>query len=502
MPRRPSPVQETTSPGGGTTTTTTTTTTLTSTRSRTVPGSCWPCKKRRVKCDLGKPICQRCLSLGAPCDYNTRLIRWSKPASSASPPPSTTTPSPKIRSLSPFSGSDRRLGSRERLALDYFHSRVWPLLSTAEEPCPPPIPVALEHRAVLLTTCLLAESHRFLQDGAGDLDHLNDQRMECLAAVRSDVDECCTSVAEQGGGRSLLTLLFAVLFLYIDDGFMECMRRHASTWSHHAGVLAVLKSMGGMEKMLTTGPEALQMLLSEFASADLTTAVLQTKRPAVSPPTWDVIDRGAVWWGLDGMRRYSLASTFKLLSEIAFYIDDIARGTDSLSMGRIREFEIALRPMNAPISVRDLHLAGALDEKAAADTSEPDGDSLQLLTLLRAFQHGALIYLYRALCGLSATHPLVQQHVQSCLEAVLEIPPEAHALNCVIFPLCIAGAHAGGEKQREVVLHMVNKIHENMKFAAVQLVRMLFHELWTSADAHTLTWRDMFAKLGPHVLIL
>lgn len=350
---------------------------------------------------------------------------------------------------------------------------------------------------MLLTTCLLADSHRFLQDGLGSAEHLNNQRMECLAAVRSDIAECCTSTVAKRQDQSLITLLFAVLFLYIDDGFMECMRRHASTWSHHAGVLAVLNSMGGMEKMLSTGPEALQMLLSEFASADLTTAVLQTRRPELPPSTWDAIDRGAVWWGIDDQRSYSLASTFKVMSEIAFYIESIANGTDTLSMDRIRDFEMELQPRFAPISAKDLHLAGS-----STTDSEDEGESLQLLTLLRAFQHGALIYLYRALCGLPAFHPLVQQHVQSCLAAILEIPLHAHTLNCVIFPLCIAGAHAETEKQRESVLITVNMVHENMKFAAVQLVKMLFDELWSSHETRDLTWKEMFAKLGPHVLIL
>jgi hypothetical protein len=293
-----------------------------------------------------------------------------------------------------------------------------------------------------------------------------------------------------------------VLFLYIDDGFMECMRRSASTWSHHAGVLAVLKGMGGMEKMLTTGPEALQMLLSEFASADLTTAVLQIKRPAFEPSTWDTIDKGAVWWGRDALKRCSLAATFKHMAEIAFYIEDTTNGTEELSMARIREFEMALRPMYAPVSVTDLHLVGSPDETASIASSEPDVESFQVLILIRAFQHGTLIYLYRALCGLPASHHLVQQHVQSCLAAILEIPPDAHVLNCVIFPLCIAGAHAEQERQRAAVLDMVDKIHDNMKFAAVQLVRMLFDDLWKNENARNLTWTEMFAQLGPHALIL
>lgn len=172
-------------------------------RIRTTKGSCWPCKKRRVKCDLARPACRRCASSATPCDYNSRLIRWS------------TRPSvPR--------GSEARLtvlsiGACERRALDYFHRRVWPLLTTSKEPCAAPTPVALEHRVVLLAACVLSDSHRRLQDGGGvrGQDAPGKRRLECLAAVRTEIAGCCVDV--QGTG-TLVVLLFAVILLYFDDG--------------------------------------------------------------------------------------------------------------------------------------------------------------------------------------------------------------------------------------------------------------------------------------------
>lgn len=190
-------------------------------RIRIVKGSCWPCKKRRVKCDLYKPTCRRCVSAGTACDYNSRLIRWS------------TRPSGGVPRDGVHLSSVVSLDGCERRALDYFHRRVWPLLSTSKEPCAAPTPVALEHRVVLLAACVLSDSHRRLQDGGSrGQDTLSKRRLECLAAVRTEIAGCCVDV--QGTGP-LVVLLFAVILLYFDDG--ECKSSQKIPRSSSFGML-------------------------------------------------------------------------------------------------------------------------------------------------------------------------------------------------------------------------------------------------------------------------
>lgn len=179
-------------------------------RIRTTKGSCWPCKKRRVKCDVAKPVCRHCASAGTTCDYNSRLIRWStRPSSRVPPAYGISVPRGEVRLTVSLDVCERR-------ALDYFHRRVWPLLTTSKEPCAAPTPVALEHRVVLLAACVLSDSHRRLQDGGSrGQDAPGKRRLECLAAVRTEIAGCCVDV--QGTG-TLVVLLFAVILLYFDDG--------------------------------------------------------------------------------------------------------------------------------------------------------------------------------------------------------------------------------------------------------------------------------------------
>ncbi|GJC99087.1 fungal zinc cluster transcription factor [Colletotrichum higginsianum] len=98
-------------------------------RIRVVEGSCWPCKKRRIKCDLTKPCCDRCSKIGAHCDFNARRLKWNTRP---------TTKAPVIYQIATRDGQlAASLASDERRALDYFHHRLWPLLTTARNHAPP-----------------------------------------------------------------------------------------------------------------------------------------------------------------------------------------------------------------------------------------------------------------------------------------------------------------------------------------------------------------------------
>ncbi|KAG6355228.1 hypothetical protein INS49_004309 [Diaporthe citri] len=454
-------------------------------RIRTTKGSCWPCKKRRVKCDLAKPACRRCASSGTACDYSSRLIRWSTR-------PSSSIPRGEARLAVPLDACERR-------ALDYFHRRVWPLLTTSKEPCAAPTPVALEHRVVLLAACVLSDSHRRLQDGGSrGQDAPGKRRLECLAAVRTEIASCCVDV--QGTG-TLVVLLFAVILLYFDDGYVGCTLKSASTSSHHSGVLAILERLGGIRAALRKAPEPLHMLLSEFATTDLTTAVVRGRPASFAPGVWDLIDQGPVWWGRDPLGRVSLASVFREMAAMSLYLQATGAMAEDFSVGRVRQFEAALRPVYAPLTIEDCGGGQGTASGGSDAPSATEMEAVHAFTLTRAFQHAALLYLYRALCGLPARHALVQQHVKSCLACVFEIPRRAKVINCVIFPLFIAGAHSVSAEEQRAVLDMTGLLYDDMRFASIEAVKSVFETVWFS-DSTDQSWFDVFKHLSPHALVL
>ncbi|WQF84400.1 Putative zn(2)Cys(6) fungal-type DNA-binding domain, fungal transcription factor [Colletotrichum destructivum] len=466
-------------------------------RIRVVEGSCWPCKKRRIKCDLTKPCCDRCSKIGAHCDFNARRLKWNTRP---------TTKAPVIYQIATRDGQlAASLASDERRALDYFHHRLWPLLTTAPEPCAAPILQALEHRVVLLATCVIADAHRVLQDGRNSRSLLRLKRLECLAAVRGEIGGAQIDTADKS---SLMTLLLAVLLLYFHDGFLECAHASSSsssssfssstsststssTSSHHGGVRAIVDSLGGIQPVLEASHESIHMLLSEFASADLTSIILKGGKPSFPPEIWETINKRSVWWGRDILGRSSLASVFQETSRLAWYLDAVNTGSEQLSMGTILSFETALSPIYARIT------------DACIDVVQGDSEleSNHAFTLIRAFQHTALIYMYRAVCGLPVSHSLVQQHVLPCLECILEIKQPSKVLNCVIFPLLVAGAHVQSRRHRKAVLALVHVIRDTVRFASFSSVSDVLCSIW-KADDEEVSWFHMFSGLGPDAIVL
>ncbi|CAG8186286.1 unnamed protein product [Penicillium nalgiovense] len=422
-------------------------------RERTVQGSCWPCKQRRVKCDLGKPLCQRCISSGAKCCYDK---------------------SP-IMSLN-IHLRDNTLTVGDLKALEYFQFAVWPLFTTAAHPCPPPIPLAMEYQPVLLAVCELAEAHRTLRDEAGSstVSAPFDKRMSCLASVREQL-------RDNSNHTSLSPLLVAVFLLYFLDGLIECDHQSASTASHHVGVQAIVDHLGGFSALIKIGQKDVTMLLSEFASADLTKSLLDDRPPCFPAEIWTQIEHGTVWWDQETYNGTTLASVFRIMSGMSLYRQQIRGDPETLSMEVVRGFERCLQP--------SYQISTLTISKTPADS------------FTRAFQHSALVYLYRAICGLPPRHSLVQQHVQSCVECIKNISPLSKAHNCMIFPLYIMGAHTFLQDQQAFVLERLDSIYKYLRFNCVMLVRAALEDLWKS-PRHDGDWWGMFRSLGRHVLVI
>ena len=109
-------------------------------RKRIVQGSCWPCKQRRVKCDLRKPSCDKCHSLGAECCYDRLLLRWSTNATKGGGRgPLLQTPFNR-RFGSSFGDEWAALATNDQKALDYFRVRL--------------LALALHHRYAIRATRL------------------------------------------------------------------------------------------------------------------------------------------------------------------------------------------------------------------------------------------------------------------------------------------------------------------------------------------------------------
>lgn len=448
-------------------------------RQRTVQGSCWACKQRRVKCDLQKPACKRCLISGAECCYDKVLLRWDARRSRTS-----IIPSPTIGPLS----FQTPLAIPEKKALDYFRGRLWPLLSTSDQPCQPPISIALQSQPVLQAACIFAEAHRALKDRGPSSQSLINRRVQCLAGIRGCLVDA--SVPKS----ALRALLLAVLLLYHSDGFVDCLQPHASTQSHHAGVVAIVNTLGGFESVMKSVGKETSMLLSEFATTDVVNAMLRGCRPSFSPDLWDDIESGPVWWETGQHGTVTFSSIFGVMTDLAHYAQEIKEESNPV-VNRIDHFERALQPSYPSLGdFASTNMNDSYDEtsRKAAVYSQ---------ALCRAFQHAAMIFLYRSVCCLATTHFLVQQHVHACLACITSMEIDSKAHNCTLFPLYVAGAHAVDENRRKIVMERLDAVQLGLGFESVLAIRQSMEELWSGHDQRN-PWLDTFKNLAPGTLVL
>jgi hypothetical protein len=451
-------------------------------RRRTVEGSCWACKRRRVKCDLQKPSCRRCTLAGTEdCSYDKLLLRWKKRPSKSVPDSLQQLAIDRVLNGSPLAINERR-------AIDYFKARLWPLFSTADQLCPTPVALALRSQPVLQALCVFAEEHRALQERGQSRKTLENRRLHCLTAIRGQLGD------EPGEGSSLSALLVAVLLLYFLEGYVNCTKDDASTRCHYAGALAIIDALGGFHSAWASSDKMTRMLLSEFASTDLTDALLQDRRPYVSAADWQHMESGSVWWESTRGTK-SLAEVFSTMAEMSFYLHDIQDGVDVCS-DKIQDFERALQPS---YSMLDHSSEKSADGQVEGEPY--DSVSTASLSLNRAFQHAGLIYLYSAILNIPTKHFLVQQHVRACLECIQGIDTTSRVQNCALFPLYVAGAHSLDTAPRTCVLDRLDIIYTNLRFQSVLSVRSALEHIWQpSRDSDT--WSNIFKNAAISTLVI
>lgn len=446
-------------------------------RRRIVDGSCWPCKLRRVKCDLEKPACRRCHSAKTQeCSYEKILLRWKQ------------RPVKSIPSVQQTLSDGLSLATSERRAIDYFKSRLWPLFSTAHEPCPPPVALALRSQPVLQALCVFAEEHRALQETRSAKSSFEQRRLQCLTVIRGQLGE------NDVGKTSLPALLVAVLLLYFLEGYVKCTQDDASTRCHLSGALAIIDALGGFHAAWSSSDRITRMLLSELASTDLTDALLQDRKPSFPVSVWNQMESGSVWWeSLPGTN--SLATVLGTMAEMSVYRHDLMDGENS-SNDRILAFERALQPVYSMLDLPSNSCAGGNAKEDSANLV-----ATASLSLNRAFQHAGLVYLYRAIYRIPINHFLVQQHVHACLGSIQGMDAIPRTRNCALFPLYVAGAHAIAEPHRRCVLEVLDVIHTNLQFESVLSIRSTLQQIWISSQDDA-TWSDVFKDTAICTLVI
>lgn len=440
-------------------------------RIRTVEGSCWTCKERRVICDLTLPACEKCTKIDRQCDYGKVRLRWTDCVASRG-----RLAGKKIPLYHPPT-----FQRNQDTHILYFENELLPrfnltntvpsldLKSLARDP-------VLIHSVIAVANAHEMYAHR-TADGGAIVARIRD-RNNALRLFRQNLSGAHNDAVNN-------SLFIANVLLCILDGIIEPSTETSATHHHLVGGKAILKHWGGVGDIFEKkqNGELPMLMLSIFATMDLTHALLMGDEPYFEASSWANFGGGETWWG-NRPADDDYLETMAILSQLA-------------TLG----YEMKTFQNTAPIGTL-LSIQMDLEHQASRQVSgtNDDPDKASWAAFCSVYRFAASVYLYRALSSLDVDHPLVQQAVASCMEVVGGTALTKQLHHCILFPLLVVGTHCLSKQQQQLVRHSIVQTATYLSFESLRSLERFLEKRWASLeedpDCIHSTWWEYFDEIA------
>ncbi|CZT15488.1 uncharacterized protein RCC_12331 [Ramularia collo-cygni] len=472
---------------------------------RRVPeGSCWSCKKRRLKCDLRQPTCSKCEVSSVTCDYSQKPIQWVGGAAfrgllkSIGPPPVTEHNStthndphrPRSACSSPQQSSIYTAISSPMMPeslVSYFTHAVWPrfqlsgqIISLDED--------MLVHESALRDAVLAvaqAHHHLLLKSEESVMAKPGGQtrrqaRQVALSRFRTRIERGVES-EEEASRLFQIVCMFCIL-----DGMIYPDDQGNASEQHLRGGFSMLSSWSSIPlKMLLAG--GLQAhLFSIFATVDLMHSLLDGTKPFFEPTMWFMFAGVQAWWGRLHPGDPFLA-VLKLYSEMAFLGSIVyvrLPGLDGLRLA-----ERCLEPILGSLRT-------GLPRSTTPDFTTPEDWN----TFCSLYEASAAVYVYRALQNRRVDDETVQRIVRNAVSSIVDRPLPDMMAHCLIFPLLVIGSHCLYSQDQRAILDLISSSASYLAFGNLIVMMNLLREIWSQSNMNS-NWWDMFRPISKNVFL-
>ncbi|KAL1966468.1 hypothetical protein VTN77DRAFT_4390 [Rasamsonia byssochlamydoides] len=473
---------------------------------------CKRCKARRQKCDEQHPECGRCKAAGVQCRYAMQL-QWggrsfsrsrfgacmqrleyspgefvyttgkcpsSSPPSSSSSSSSSSSPSPSpsevvlVQEIDPFSS----LPSKQKALLHHYIRDASHVTSChagmQKEICRMIVPMALQTPSLLYATMALSaihlealNNHSDTIKAAPDIARLMARSLEHFRTELQD--------PSRKGSDALLATARTLCLAEIHSGAI-----HPNTWRAHVE--------GAKALMASSAPQSstFRKYLDRWYRSIVSLTALNGNGPPIDevvlkphPGNAGLLDDPDYlddYWGFT----VHLADIFREIGAAAW-----KRHQSNGSRPPIEEAEFQERAAYLELSVRTLidRYAGKRPTFYPGVVEGLSEDCIREFMLCNeAFQHTALIHIYRRVRKWPATCPEVQHSVKRVLECTSQIVPKSGLSPWVMLttPLFTAGCEALGE-DREAFKRLLLTLHDTTRIPNV-LQSLKFLEIYWAND--------------------
>jgi hypothetical protein len=278
------------------------------------------------------------------------------------------------------------------------------------------------------------------------------------------------------------SLFISNVLLCILDGIIEPITESSATHHHIMGGKAILKQWKGMRDVFQTKYELPILMLSIFATMDLTHALLIGDDPYFDASSWSEFGDNKAWWG-EVKSDDDFLETMAIFSQLATLGHEVQHFRGTAPIGVLLSIQMALEQQ----AIRQEEAGRSSDQKAWG-------------AFCASYRFTASVYLYRALSALEVDHPLVQQAVSDCMKVIggHDLTDKLH--HCILFPVLIIGSHCFESGQRLAIRKSIARTASYLSFEALRSLESFLEKRWdeldTSAALRESNWWMYFDEIA------
>jgi hypothetical protein len=260
------------------------------------------------------------------------------------------------------------------------------------------------------------------------------------------------------------SLFIANVLLCILDGIIEPITESSATHHHLLGGKAILKQWKGMRDVFQLKYELPVLMLSIFATMDLTHAILIGDDPYFDASSWIEFGGFEPWWG-NVPKDDDFLEIMAILSQLATLGHEVRNFRSTAPIGVLLSIQMALEQQQT----RQMETKKTADQAAWA-------------AFCACYRYTASVYLYRALSVLDVDHYLVQQAVTGCMEVIAGTDLTEKLHHCVLFPVLIVGSHCLLKEQRLAIKKSLKRTAVYLSLEALRSLEEFLEKRWSELD--------------------
>ncbi|PYI33999.1 hypothetical protein BP00DRAFT_455073 [Aspergillus indologenus CBS 114.80] len=465
---------------------------------------CTECRRKKVKCDLQKPVCTRCQRYPKGCIYNLSVVGQGvkpRPARQQLRASRIGVAVDRQDQLSIIQGLEA-LANQPSLyfspALSSEQSRFFMHIFATETaprlfPAAPDlflqrmISASLQTPHLLYALLAAACSHhsRLVQDASPS------SKIACLKFTNLAISGLRSTISESSQRLPTETVATAMALCTNDvcNGNMHVWRTHLS------GVRQLLNAFLAQERSRWVQDSYIHSLVKWFTTLNLIASLSGQSHTAFTSeaaqePLNELLGQGSGY--IDDVCGYSL--------ELVPCLTQVSHLTRQQRMTGSTADEM---PQDALILQQSQSLENELflllDSTVSDMAMKSKGElALELQHTHHAFVHTALLHLHRRVQKLPISHPKVRADIAGIIRAIQDIRPFSAANILILWPVFSAGCEIDTSSERCVIQGRMANM-QSLGMGNFTRARELLNLFWASGT--TLQWDAFFAQLGLELVL-